>query len=315
MKLGLLTLAFAPCSVTGGRTAAGAGHRVVVEDQQVHPDAARDIVACTRVARQFIKAPAIRAVILEHAENFCDESNRLAKSRFACDHFQEAVESALSMQQEETKYDASSFCEATETYMLDLRGATRVPNMGSGPLQDFKVSSQCTSVVSSAIKPQVHMSTSKVPDFWYAMCMNQNCAHFLPSRTKWCNEKLTPTHSVVVCEALRKFALDEAAVHEEGNLEPKQMCDLYGEFVREMGIDVDSYEHVIHSDSPRRLPSPGSEAWSFAAFLGRRAARGTLAAGRQGRPGPHSGSSSTPGIYSIISVAVLVATASVVATE
>lgn len=282
-----------------------AGHQALIADatrgQQVHPDAARDIAACARVAKQFIKAPAIRAVVLEHAENFCDESNRLAKSRFACDHFHEAVESALSRQQEETKYDAHTFCEVTEAYMLDLRGATHVPNMGSGSLMNFKVSSQCMTVVSSAIKPHQYMSTSKVPDFWYAMCMNQNCAHFLPSRTKWCNEKLAPTHSVVVCEALRKFAADEAAVHEEGKLEPKQMCDLYGEFVREMGIDVDSYEHVIHSDSPRRLPSPGSESWSFAALRQMKAS--------------HSGGSALQMCFVCPMAVLLVAAASARATE
>lgn len=85
------------------------------------------------------------------------------------------------------------------------------------------------------------------------MCMNQDCAHFLQSRTKWCNTQRAPTHSYVVCEAVRRFAMDEVQVHEEKTMTPPQICALYGEFVKEMGIDVDAYEHAIHQDTTKRV--------------------------------------------------------------
>jgi len=216
-------------------------------------DALDDLAKCTRVASKFITVPVPRQDAIDMASSYCDSDPQIQDRIFICPHFKEGVERALELQAYDKQYDAAEFCEATEQYMLDIRGASRVSNTGTGPLLDFKISDQCTDAVASAFHPMEELESSMVPDFWYAMCMNQDCAHFLQSRSKWCNTQKTPTHSYVVCEAVRKFAMDAVQAHEEKTMTPHQICALYGEFVKEMGIDVDAYEHAIHSDTTERV--------------------------------------------------------------
>jgi len=216
-------------------------------------DALDDLAKCTRVASKFLTAPVSREVAVEKAFTYCTTDSQVKESKYVCPHFKEGVERALEHQDYEKQYDAAEFCEATEQYMLDIRGASRVQNTGNGPLLDFQISDKCQDAVASAFSPMEKLESSAVPDFWYSMCMNQNCAHFLPSRTRWCNIQRAPTHSYVVCEEVRRFAMDEVEVHEEKTMTPKQICELYGEFVKEMGIDVDSYEHAIHHDTAKRV--------------------------------------------------------------
>lgn len=214
------------------------------------------MVACTEVAAQFIEEPILRGKAVEAAAKYCSSATHVKDPSYVCPHFKEAVMVALENDQFFKKYDAEYFCKSTEEYMLRLRGASRVPNTGYGPLLNFKVSAECEPMVAAAFAPDKTLDTSSVPDFWYAVCSNQDCAHFLPSRTKWCKIQRAPKHSHVVCEALRKFARDEAEIHEEGAMTPKQICFLYGEFVKETGIDVDAYEKVIHYETAKRLTVP-----------------------------------------------------------
>jgi len=175
---------------------------------------------------------------------------------YVCPHFEEGLESAFSTQPADRKFNAEDFCWLAETYFIELRGAARVPNMGSGPLINFQVSESCVPAVTSAFAPDKVLATEHVPDFWYAMCVNQDCAHFLPSRTRWCDVERDPTHSIVVCDALRTFAKDEVSVLGAGDMTPNEVCDVYGEFVKEMGINVEAYEHVMHKDTHHRMPTP-----------------------------------------------------------
>lgn len=214
------------------------------------------MVGCTQVAAKFLTEPVLRGKAVEAAVGYCSSAAYVKDPSYTCGHFKEAIEVALEHDQFFKKYDAESFCKSTEQYMMGLRGASRVPNTGSGPLLNFKVSAQCEPMVARAFAPDETLETLSVPDFWYAVCSNQNCAHFLPSRTKWCKVQRPPTHSHVVCEAVRKFARDEAEIHEEGEMTPKQICALYGEFVKETGIDVDAYEKVMHYETAQRLTVP-----------------------------------------------------------
>jgi hypothetical protein len=130
--------------------------------------------------------------------------------------------------------------------------------MGHGPLINFHVDKSCIPAVKSAFAPDVKLSTEHVPDFWYAMCVNQDCAHFLPSRTRWCDVEEEPTHGIAVCDALRTFVTDEVQVLGAGDVGPSEVCEMYGEFVKEMGINVEAYEHVMHRDSRHKMPLPES---------------------------------------------------------
>lgn len=214
------------------------------------------MVACTEVAARFLKEPVLRGKAVEAAATYCSSAAHVKDPGYVCPHFKEAVVVALEHDHFFEKYDAESFCKSTEYYMMSLRGASKVPNTGSGPLLNFKVSPECEPMVAATFAPDKRLDTLSVPDFWYAVCSNQDCAHLLPSRTKWCKIQRPPTHSHVVCEAVRKFARDEAEIHAEGAMTPKQICSLYGEFVKETGIDVDAYEKVMHSETAKRLTVP-----------------------------------------------------------
>lgn len=258
MKLWALAPVLA-CGRAGRRGSSAEPEKSVVWSAPRTSDAALELDECTQVASEFLDAPVSREQATEKAMDYCVGRKGLAERSYACPHFKEAVERALELEPPERRFDASSFCAVAEAYMLTLRGASRVPRTGSGPLVDFEVSPKCEKAVASTFAPAKELDSAHVPDFWYAMCMNQDCAHFLPSRTRWCNIQRQPTHSVVVCKEARKFAIDEIAVHEAGKMGASQICALYGEFVKEMGIDVEAYEHVMHFDSTRRVPRPSDQ--------------------------------------------------------
>jgi len=176
---------------------------------------------------------------------------------YVCPHFKEAVEAALEDLDASEEISAKQFCEITEEHMLDMRGAARVPNIGAGPMTNFKISETCAMAVGGAVAPKDTVAAESVPDFWYAMCFNQDCAHFLPSRTRWCSVNRAPTHSYKVCEGVRKFARDSVAIVKgKEELSPHQVCDIYKEFVTEIGIDIEAYEAVMQGDTVKRVPVP-----------------------------------------------------------
>jgi len=215
-----------------------------------------DISMCMEHATQFISGEMLPARLIEAAQDHCAMSKQIGDKNYVCPHFQEGLEGAFSTQPADRKFNAENFCWLAETYFIELRGAARVPNMGSGPLINFHIADSCNPAVTSAFSPDTALSTEHVPDFWYAMCVNQDCAHFLPSRTRWCDVERDPTHSIVVCDALRTFAKDETSVLGSGDMTPDEVCDVYGEFVKEMGINVEAYEHVMHKDTRHKMPIP-----------------------------------------------------------
>mmetsp|Transcript_24403 Transcript_24403/g.69983 ORF Transcript_24403/g.69983 Transcript_24403/m.69983 type:complete len:293 (-) Transcript_24403:314-1192(-) len=249
MKLWLRASLLLLCSAQAEARRWNAGHHPEHKQHLAlaeHRDTADDLFTCFNVSGEFVGENVDRADVVKKALNYCKNKADLPNRSFVCPHFKEGISRALELEPEEKLYNAKSFCEATEAYMINVRGASRVPRTGSGPLLGFTVSPECKQIVAAAFAPDETLATSSVPDFWYAMCINQDCAHFLPSRAKWCNIQREPTHSVVVCEAARKFALDEVTVHEAKAMNPEQICSLYSEFAEEMGIDVDAYEQVIH---------------------------------------------------------------------
>lgn len=215
-----------------------------------------DVEQCLEHAVQFVDKPMRADAIIQKAADHCAVDKSTEDKNYVCPHFQEGLEGAFGSQPADRTFDAEQFCWQAEGYFIELRGAARVPNMGSGPLVNFHLSASCQPAVSSAFAPDKTLKTEHVPDFWYAMCVNQDCAHFLPSRTRWCDVERDPTHSIAVCDSLRTFAKDEVSVLGDGDMTPDEVCDVYSEFVKEMGINVEAYEHVMHKDTRHRLPKP-----------------------------------------------------------
>merc|ERR1719215_1049488 len=136
-----------------------------------------------------------------------------------------------------------------ESYIAELYGAARVPRVGKGTLFDFEIAPTCEPTVAAAFKPHTSLASNSMPDFWYSMCLNQDCAHFLQSRTRWCQISRTPTHSVSVCEGMRRFAVDEVSVHSLSAMSPKEACDLYAQYVEEMAEDVQVYLSIMRPNA------------------------------------------------------------------
>jgi len=234
---------------------AGAGVAGKVHVDEAARATPEDIASCASFMRGVMESPEVPERAIERAMDECALSKREDDRNYVCLHFQEALKNAFASVPATQDLTPESFCEVSENYMLALRGASRVANVGSGPLINFKISKNCEPTVKSKFGGKDTMAASKVPDLWYGLCMNQDCAHYLPSRTRWCEVTEIPTHSASVCEAAMKFAKDGVAAMGKSSLTAKEACDLYGDFVTETGYDVEAYEHVVHGDTRSRVPN------------------------------------------------------------
>jgi hypothetical protein len=233
--------------------------------------APEDITKCSRVSHKFIVGTVSAQSAVEKAVDFCAVDKAVGDKTYVCPHFKEAVTAAFKDVDPSEGIDYKRFCEITEEYMLEMRGAARVPNIGAGPMTNFKISETCEMAVTGALAPKKDCSVDEVPDFWYSMCFNQDCAHFLPSRTRWCSINRAPTHSHKVCDGVRKFAKDESTLlmklAGKEAVSPEKICSIYGEFVTETGIDIEAYEAVMLGDSVKYVPVPDA---AVRALLGSR---------------------------------------------
>ena len=264
MKLGtvLLTLASGAGAVSlehahNGKAQATLFAGAGFEKGTVAPE---DIKKCSAVSSKFIHGTVSPKYAIEKAADFCAIDKAVGDKNYVCPHFKEAVTDSFRGVDPSEGIDYLRFCEITEEYMLEMRGAARVPNIGAGPMTNFKISETCEMAVSGALAPKAACTVGEVPDFWYSMCFNQDCAHFLPSRTRWCSVNRAPTHGHRVCDGVRKFAQDESQLMKkiEGDapLKPENLCEVYKEFVTETGIDIEAYEAVMLGDTVKRVPVP-----------------------------------------------------------
>merc|ERR1719271_1201502 len=93
-------------------------------------------------------------------------------------------------------------------------------------LEEFGVHEKCVPAVNKAMKPETSMKKEKVPDFWYTFCVSQDCAHYLPSRHRWCvmNHAPTPTHSNAICLLVQEFAQESLGSYKQDALGADDLC-------------------------------------------------------------------------------------------
>jgi len=215
--------------------------------------------ACLKHASQFIKEPLKKGACVERAMDHCALDKKVDDKNFVCPHYKQILTDAFRREPTTTTYDAQSFCQVTETYVSQLKGAHKIPNMGKGSGFGFELSKDCKPLVKASFGGKKDVAAKSVPDFWYAICMNQDCAHFLPSRTRWCTHEHQPTHSATVCEAVRVYAKDEVFVMEQNlghNLNEHEVCTIYDDFVEDSHINVEAYNHVVYQTKDHPVPSP-----------------------------------------------------------
>jgi len=218
-----------------------------------------DIAKCEKQAGEYITNPVTKSLAIEHAMDHCALDKKVDDKNFVCPHFKEVLTNAFARESTDKVFTAGAFCDIAETYVYNLKhGAANIPYVaGSGKGKDFEVSKDCEPVVAKSVKPHDSLPSKTAPDFWYALCMNQDCAHFLPSRTRWCHQdRQQPEHSAAVCEAIRKFTEDEVVVVGNKQMAPKDLCKIYDEFVEDSHINVDAYVHVMHGKKKHAVPSP-----------------------------------------------------------
>jgi len=215
-----------------------------------------DMNGCIANAEGFLEHPVGKWHAIEKAMDYCVMSKKVDDKNFVCPHYREILNAAFRREPTDRKYDAEGFCKVAETYVSELGAAARIPNMGKGDGLKFKLSKDCEPIVKASLAPAKTLASRSAPDFWYALCMNQDCAHFLPSRTRWCTVNHQPTHSAAVCEAVRLFARDETSIFGSSQLEPKEVCNMYDEFVEDSYIEVEAYMHVTHGKKHKKVPVP-----------------------------------------------------------
>lgn len=215
-----------------------------------------DMNGCIAHAEEFLTKPVTKHRAIERAMDHCALSKKVDDKNFVCPHYREILNGAFRREPTDRMFTAESFCSVAETYILQLRSAAKIPNMGKGAGFKFKLSKDCKPIVMASLAPQKKLPSKSAPDFWYALCMNQDCAHFLPSRTRWCTESHQPTHSAAVCEAVRVFASDEVAILGSKELNAEQVCGMYDEFVEDSHINEEAYMHVVHGVKHENVPMP-----------------------------------------------------------
>jgi hypothetical protein len=217
-----------------------------------------DVANCTKQTSKYITKPMTKEFAIEKAMDHCALDKKVDDKNFVCPHFKQVLANAFARESTFKEFTAEDFCDVSETYVYNLKyGAANIPNVaGSGSGKKFKVSKECKPIVAKTLQPETSLPSTVVPDFWFSLCMNQNCAHFLPSRTRWCTEDHQPLHSAAVCEAIRTYARDEVIVVGDKKMKAKEICSIYDEFVEDSHINVEAYMHVMHRTKKHPVPSP-----------------------------------------------------------
>lgn len=219
---------------------------------------------CLDHAKVFVTKPMKKDQAIMRAMDHCALDKKVEDKNFVCPHYKEILTAAFRRESTTKLFDAKAFCGVTETYTSGLQGAHKIPGFGDGSGFNFVVSKDCKkTVLASFGKKKTKLPAKDAPDFWYALCMNQDCAHFLPSRTRWCTDNHAPTHSASVCEHMRNYVHDDAHVMEKNlnqDLDADQVCKIYDDFVEDTHVNVEAYLHVVHGTKEHPVPSPENRA-------------------------------------------------------
>jgi len=221
-----------------------------------------DAAGCVKHASAFITKPMKKGRAIEQAMDHCAMDKKVDDKNFVCPHYREVLTGAFRREPTTQTYTAEAFCDVTELYVSQLEDAAKVPNLGKGTGKEFELSKDCKPTVMASMAGKKTLPADKAADFWYALCMNQDCAHFLPSRTRWCKHDHQPTHSQSVCESVRVYAQDEVHVMSKNlglSLDADQVCGIYDDFVEDTHANVMAYQHVVHGIKEHNVVSPANK--------------------------------------------------------
>jgi len=217
---------------------------------------------CIEVASKFVPPDgAVPDSIIEKSQDYC-ALRYTAEHSYVCPHFKDFIENSMMDEGvDRTKpLTPPKLCYLTEYHVSELRVQTlNIPNMAidNATLEEFGVHEDCVPAISKAMKPETSMPKDKVPDFWYQFCLSQDCAHYLPSRHRWCkiNKSPTPQHSNQLCLLVRDYAIRGSASFSD-KMTAQDMCKMYIGFMDESLVNVEAYEYVVHDGSKKNIAEP-----------------------------------------------------------
>jgi len=208
----------------------------------------KDLNECLQVASRFIHGPKDLGLVRQLSADFCVKTRPHKERDIVCPHFASSIDLALDGHHDDEMVTAEDFCNIVEARMLETRGATRIPNIGRGPLLNFTATESCEESINRTRGAPGPSEMKNAADLWYVTCLNQDCGSALPSRTRDCTKDHSPTHSSWVCDLGRRF-IEEKSKDRKEDVSSRQICSWYGEFVKNLGIDIEAYEHVLHGDN------------------------------------------------------------------
>eukprot|EP00928_Gymnodinium_smaydae_P070639 TRINITY_DN54439_c0_g1_i1.p1 TRINITY_DN54439_c0_g1~~TRINITY_DN54439_c0_g1_i1.p1 ORF type:complete len:322 (+),score=62.01 TRINITY_DN54439_c0_g1_i1:63-1028(+) len=217
-----------------------------------------DVQLCLSFASEVVRASEPPARAVERCVDRCALSKRVDDENFICPHLKAGLSKALQSLPPSTPLDARRFCEVTEEYMLSVRGATRVPNVGSGPITNFKVGKTCEAEVAAHFAAgSASVPAADVPELWYSLCANPaRCKQGLQSRTRGCRGEAVASYGIEVCAAILEFSRQKVSALGAA-MNAQEVCGVYSDFVSTLGYEVAAYEHVVHRENfDHRVPSP-----------------------------------------------------------
>lgn len=211
---------------------------------------ADDIATCERNAKQWLHAPMNKERAVTAAMNHCVTEKYVKKADRTCSQYGDLLSGAFKREHSETEYTAAGFCKVAENYAVQMKGAAKIPKMGKGSGSEFKLSKSCQVAAKKEMGKDTKLPAHRAPKFWYSLCVNQDCAHYLPSRTRWCTANHAPTHGYSVCESLMSYVSGKverpSAGSKDNEFDADQLCHMYDDFVEEKTEEYGAYMHVVH---------------------------------------------------------------------
>jgi len=206
---------------------------------------------CEAYAMEWLSAPATKEQVKDKANAACQMDQDIKQG--ACARYGKLIDRAFHYKHSKDVFSSKDFCTIMEAYVQQMDNANKVPYMGKGEGADFKLDKTCKIAARKSMAPNDDLPAESAPNFWFALCMHQDCAHFLPSRSRFCTVSHEPTHSASVCDALRTFVeehLDLTHHTHTSHVKEDELCSMYDGFVETTHSEREAYMHVVHGEMP-----------------------------------------------------------------
>ncbi|CAK0907125.1 unnamed protein product, partial [Prorocentrum cordatum] len=134
-----------------------------------------DVEACAEKMSQYFTAehPTNKDTVKRRLVDGCNEREEVDLRPTVCPHMDRMITDSLWKVTPVKLMTPAYVCERTEAHMTELQGVAKMPRVGSGMIHFSGTKKTCESTVEAALDGAPTIISSNVPNFWYALCMNQ----------------------------------------------------------------------------------------------------------------------------------------------